>query len=84
MACLVGGTREKLFMISTITNQVKARWMIVDEAFNADKFIEFLGDLIKYADRKVFLIPENLHVHQNDPVKAWGRPAAQSWPETEC
>ena len=29
-------------MIATVTNQGKARWMIFDEAFDADKLIEFL------------------------------------------
>ena len=38
----VGGTRQKLSMIATVTNQGKTRWMIIDEAFNADKLIEFL------------------------------------------
>jgi hypothetical protein len=26
-------------MIATVTNQGKTRWMIIDEAFNADKLI---------------------------------------------
>ena len=30
------GEREKLSMIATATNQGKARWMLIDEAFNAD------------------------------------------------
>ena len=34
-------TRHKLSMIATVTNQGKTRWMIIDEAFDADKFIEF-------------------------------------------
>lgn len=45
--------------------------MIVDEAFNADKLIEFLGALIKDAGKKVFLILDNLRVHHSKPVKAW-------------
>jgi transposase len=65
------GKREKLSMIATVTNQGKARWMIVDEAFNADKLIEFLGALIKDTDKKVFLILDNLRVHHSKPVKAW-------------
>ena len=36
----VGGTRQKLSMIATVTNQGKTRWMIIDESFNADKLIE--------------------------------------------
>ena len=43
----VGGTRHKLSMIATVTNQGKARWMIIDEAFDAGKFIEFLQALIQ-------------------------------------
>jgi len=65
------GKREKLSMIATVTNQGKARWMIIDEAFNADKLIEFLGALIKDTDKKVFLILDNLRVHHSKPVKAW-------------
>ena len=65
------GKREKLSMIATVTNQGKARWMIIDEAFNADKLIEFLDALIKDADKKVFLILDNLRVHHSKPVKAW-------------
>jgi hypothetical protein len=30
----IGGTRQKLSMIATVTNQGKTRWMIIDEAFN--------------------------------------------------
>jgi transposase len=51
----VGGTRQKLSMIATVTNRGQTRWMIIDEAFNADKLIEFLGGAIKDAGRKVFL-----------------------------
>ena len=67
----VGGTRQKLSMIATVTNQGKARWMIIDEALNSDKLIEFLEALIKDADKKVFLILDNLRVHHSKPVKAW-------------
>lgn len=67
----VGGTRHKLSMIATVTNQGKTRWMIIDEAFNADRFIEFLEALIKDANKKVFLILDNLRVHHSKPVKAW-------------
>lgn len=67
----VGGTRQKLSMIATVTNQCKTRWMIIDEAFNSKKLIEFLGALIKDAERKVFLILDNLRVHHSKPVKKW-------------
>jgi transposase len=67
----VGGARQKLSMIATVTNQGKTRWMIIDEAFNSDKLIEFLGALVKDAGRKVFLILDNLRVHHSKPVKQW-------------
>jgi transposase len=67
----VGGTRQKLSMIATVTNKGKTRWMIIDEAFTSDTLIEFLEALIKDAGRKVFLILDNLRVHHSKPVKAW-------------
>jgi transposase len=71
VAMAIGGTRHKLSMISTVTNQGKASWMIVEDAFNSDKLIEFLEALIKDAKKKVFLILDNLRVHHSKPVKAW-------------
>ncbi len=71
VAYVVGGTRQKLSMISTVTNQGKTRWMIIDGAFNSDRLIEFLAALVKDAPRKVFLILDNLGVHHSKPVKAW-------------
>ena len=71
VALTVGGTRQKLSMIATVTNQGKTRWMIIEEAFDADKFCEFLQALIKDAGKKVFLILDNLRVHHSKVVKAW-------------
>jgi transposase len=71
VALVVGGTRQKLSMIAAVTNPGKARWMIIDEAFNADKLIEFMESLVKDAGKKVFLILDNLRVHHSKPVKAW-------------
>ena len=71
VAKTVGGSREKLSMIATVTNQGKTRWMIIDDAFDADKLIEFLAALIKDAGRKVFLILDNLRVHHSKIVRAW-------------
>lgn len=68
---VIGGTRQKLSMISTVTNQGKARWMIIDGAFNHEKLIEFFEALLKEVERKVFLILDNLGVHHCKPVKAW-------------
>jgi transposase len=71
VAYAVGGTRHKLSMIATVTNQGKTRWMIIDDAFNADRLIEFLDALLRDAQRKVFLILDNLRVHHSKPVKVW-------------
>ncbi len=71
VAYTVGSTRQKLSMIATVTNRGKARWMIIDEAFNSDKLIEFLEVLFKDAGKKIFLILDNLPVHHSKPVKAW-------------
>ena len=71
VAYAAGGTRQKLSMFATVTNQGKARWMIIDEDFNSDRLIEFLEALVKDATKKVFLILGNLRVHHSKPVKAW-------------
>jgi transposase len=74
VAWAVGGTREKLSMISTVTNQGRANWMIIDGAFNHERLIEFFEALVSDGRRlrkKVFLILDNLGVHHCKPVKAW-------------
>ena len=71
IAFAVGGSRQKLSMISTVTNQGKSRWMIVEENFDTDKVIEFLGALIKDAPQKIFLMVDNLRGLHSKLVKAW-------------
>ena len=45
----VGGTRHKLSMIATVTNQGKTRWIIIyesnDLSFSSDKLIEFFSSV---------------------------------------
>jgi transposase len=65
------GTRQKLSMISTVTNKGQARWMIIDGNFGADRLIEFLEALIKDAAKKIFLILDNPRAHHSKTVKAW-------------
>jgi transposase len=71
VAFVVGGSRQKLSMIASVTNKGQTRWMIIDVAFHSDRLIEFLAALIKDAGRKVFLILDNLRVDHSKPVKAW-------------
>ncbi len=63
--------RHTTSMISSITNRGTARFMIYEGALNADLFLTFLKRLIKAADRKVFLIVDNLRVHKAHKVTAW-------------
>ena len=71
VAMVVGGTRQKLSTIASVTNQCKARWMIIDGGFNHEKLIEFFEALVADTGRKVFLILDNLGVHHCKPVKQW-------------
>lgn len=67
----VWGTRQRFSMISSVNNQGKCYWMIIDGVFNADKLIEFMESLTKDAPRKIFLVMDNLKVHHCKPVKEW-------------
>ncbi len=63
--------RERVSMISTVTNQGKVRFMLYEKAMNAKTLIRFMTRLIKDADRKVFLILDNLRTHHSKPVREW-------------
>ncbi len=58
-------------MISSLTNRGTLRFMIYDGALNAPLFLKFLRRLIKDADRKLFVIVDNLRVHRAKMVTAW-------------
>jgi len=70
-AMLIPAKRERINLISTVTNQGKVRFMTYESTMNADMLIKFLKRLIKDADRKVFLILDNLRVHHSNMVKEW-------------
>jgi transposase len=63
--------RERVSMISTVTNQGKVRFMLYEHAMNAKTLIKFMSRLIRDADRKVFLIMDNLRTHHSKPVGQW-------------
>ena len=46
--------------------------MIYTGNMNADRFIQFLEQLIKSKNKKIFLILDNLRVHHSKIVKQWG------------
>lgn len=68
---LAHSQRERINMISSVTNQGKLRFMIYGERFTSQVFIRFMKQLIKGADKKIFLILDNLRVHHSKLVKAW-------------
>lgn len=67
----VNNKRHGLSVISSVTNKGQMRWKIFDGALNAAILIDFLRRLTKDAQKKVFLILDNLRVHHAKPVKAW-------------
>jgi transposase len=67
----VPGSRFSVNMISTITNQGKARWMIYTGKMSAALFLVFLTRLIAGVAKKVFLIVDHLSVHEAAAVEQW-------------
>jgi transposase len=63
--------REKINMLSAITNQGKVRFMIYEDSMNQQKLIDFLRRMITDIPEKIFLILDNLKVHHGKIVKAW-------------
>ncbi len=62
---------EKINMISAITNHGTCRFMCYEENMTQQLFIDFMGRLIKDADRKVLFIVDNLKVHHGKIAKEW-------------
>lgn len=65
------GQRFGCNMISTITNHGTLRFMVFKHRFTAAVMIEFLGRLVRQADRKLFVILDGHPVHRAGKVKAW-------------
>jgi len=63
--------RERVNMISSISNQGKVQFMIYPDKFTAQVFITFLEQLIKTSEKKIFLVLDNLRVHHAKLVKGW-------------
>lgn len=63
--------RERINLISAVTNQGLMRFMLYRETMTAEVLIRFMKRLIKDAHRKVFLILDNLRVHHSRVVKTW-------------
>ena len=67
----INATKSRVNMISAITNRGRVRFMLYRETMTSKVLIKFMSRLVKDADRKVFLILDNLRVHHSKDVKAW-------------
>lgn len=63
--------RERINLISAVTNRGSMRFMLYRENMTAKVLIRFMQRLIKDAKRKVFLVLDNLRVHHSKAVQAW-------------
>lgn len=63
--------RERVNLISSISNQGKLRFMLYQETFTAKVMIRFLERLIRDSKKKVFLVLDNLRVHHSRKVREW-------------
>jgi transposase len=63
--------REKLSVISTVTNKGQMRWKVLSGALNARVLIGFMERLVHGRKKRIFLILDNLRVHHSKPVKQW-------------
>jgi transposase len=63
--------KSHISMLSAITNQGKVRFMMYRDAMNSELLIKFMTRLTKDANRKVFLIMDNLRTHHSKNVKQW-------------
>jgi transposase len=62
---------ERINMISAISGRGTVRFMVYEGTMNQQLLIEYMERLIKDAQRKVFLIIDNLRVHHGKIVAEW-------------
>ena len=65
------GQRFSLNMVSAISNKGHVEFMILDGTFNGGVFLEFLAQLIKYKQQKIFLVVDGHSAHKTKIVNAW-------------
>ena len=70
-AIRLSAKKERINLISSITNQGKVRFMIYRKSMNSQTLIKFMKRLIKDVGQKVYLILDNLRVHHSKIVKHW-------------
>jgi transposase len=65
------GQRFSLNMVSAISNKGHVEFMILDGTFNSGVFLEFLMQLVRYKQQKIFLIVDGHSAHKTKVVNAW-------------
>ncbi len=65
------GQRFSLNMVSAISNKGHVEFMILDGTFNGGEFIDFLTQLIKYKQYKIFLVVDGHWAHKTKLINAW-------------
>lgn len=63
--------RRSVSFLSTISNQGTLRFLVLKKAIDAPTLIRFFKRLCRDADRKVFVILDNLNMHKARDVRAW-------------
>ena len=63
--------KSRVNMISAISNQGQVRFMLYEDTMTTERLIQFMSRLIKDANRKVYLILDNLRTHHSKDVKQW-------------
>lgn len=63
--------REKISLISTVTNLGTMRFRCFEGALNAALLLAFLMALVAGSSRKIYVIMDNLPVHKSKLVTAW-------------
>jgi len=58
-------------MVSSITNEGALRFMTYPGTMTGERFVVFLGRLLRSTTGKIFLIVDRLKVHQGGVVKQW-------------
>jgi transposase len=67
----VTAKKERISMISAINNEGKVRFMMYRETMTSSRLITFMKRLIKDAEKKIYLILDNLRVHHSKDVTRW-------------
>jgi len=58
-------------MVSAISNKGHVEFMILDGTFNGGVFLEFLRQLIRYKQQKIFLVVDGHSAHKTNEVNTW-------------